>query len=231
MQQKENNELFTFEETPITRLEAFKARGVQFTTITQAASVLGFTDYETRYVISLYRLDAVLVAGGYRVPLPALRSFLLADEKKAYDVFYKAIHNAEIKGVYSLVADGSLEEVRSSLKERGLSPSVIYDLMKKDTFYEYSRLSGEEPAPLDWYDLNELDWPSYGATVADYAEILQVPEKLLAVELKRAPSEFVEWPDFYDYLIEHEVINLPCPFNVEKLVIKEQESAQLSLFN
>lgn len=224
------DELFQIEETPMDRLSQIEARGIQFITIAQAASVLGFSDYEVRYVISFYRLDALLIAGSYRIPVTAMRTFLTTDEQEAYNVFYRAIKAVEIKGVYSLVKDGSLEEVRSSLEALSLPLDRIIDLTEKDTFYCYSEMSGNEDNPIDWYELDKIKWPSSGATISDYAAVLQVNPRHLAAEIERNASEQIEWPEFYDFLIEREVINLPCPFNVERPNIPKPENTQLSLF-
>lgn len=225
------DELFQIEETPMDRLSQVEARGIQFITIAQAAAVLGFTDYEVRYVISLYRLDALLIAGSYRIPVTAMKTFLTTDEQEAYNVFYRAIKAVEIKGVYSLVKDGSLEEVKSSLEALSLPLDRIIDLTEKDTFYNYSEMPGNEDNPIDWYGLDKINWPSAEATISDYAAVLQVHPRHLAAEIGRSASDQIDWPEFYDFLIEREVINLPCPFNVERPAIPKPENTQLSLFN
>lgn len=223
-------DLFQLEDTPNTRLEAYEAQGIQFLSIAQAATVLGYTDYEVRYVISLYRLDAVLVGGFYRIPLSAIKTFLLSDEQEAFFVYYKAISAVELKGAYALVTDGSIEAIRDSLRARRRPLTEISEIIEKDHFYSYAEMPGNEPDPQDWYDLQELKWPPSGASVADYAAVLDIHPKYLAYDIGKASQDPLEWPEFYDFLIEHEVINLPCPFNAERPSFKELETDQLELF-
>ena len=198
------------------KLRTFEANRKYFLTVSQAARCLGFTVTEVRYAISFYRLDALFVAGEYRIATDWIRSFSrLLEEEDCLD-FYNVLRYTEITGVHALVFNGEVQPLVASLNATNRPLHDMCELVKKSTPYEYYKMPGDEEDPMDWYDIDRLSFLPVGrASVNTWAQLLNITPARLSEELG-IKSSTVDYPTMYDYMVEREVINLPCPFNTLK---------------
>lgn len=211
-------------------IQAYEGNGRHFLTLQESAKVLGMTVYEVRYAILNYRLDALLVTGEYRIQMDWLRAYE-RHRNDDYTSYARTLEEMEYSGVHALAFDGRLTEAVKRVEQLGKPYQVLSDLVRKDRQRHYDGMPGEEAAMIDWYGLSGFDfWPDDIASIGDWAKVLRVHAPALSRELYMDPSSQVEWPEMYDFLVEREVVNLPCPFTVWQNRREEEPSGQLSLF-
>lgn len=211
-------------------LASYEAGGRFFLKIAEVSFILNKTEYEIRYAIQLYRIDALLVADCYRIPTSAIRTFILDDFQEAYYAFLNIMKNWELSGVYALNFEKRISPVMESLQQKSHKPETVLDLLNKDKKRNYYDLDYCEDID-DWYDLpNLLKWPEK-AMIGDWANILRISSEILAHDMEVIDIfKPIEWPDIYDYLIAREMINLPIPYKPERAKQMTQKYSQPSLF-
>ena len=220
-------ELFNIDNFDESLLQILLQKGYLFVTISEAKRILGLTDDQVRYAIENYRLDALLIAGRYRIPISAFSYF---DELKSYGMrFSRMIQSLEISGVFDLCYNGKIAHVVASLHEHNLPLLSIDNLIDTRASGPYESLSADENDKLDWYNLDLLSWPSKGL-LGDYAEILRVQTPMIKAE--SGLDENTDWPSVYDYLIDRELVNISIPYDVKSPEAPKDESniVQLELF-
>ena len=165
------------------KLRRAAQNGRLFYSITQAARLLEITEFICRYRIQMYRLDALLIGDRFRIPWTAIVS-----SKTDYQAICRQWQAA-------------LQLIRhKALRSEGTQelPLLTYDQM-----------DGSEKDCQDWYDL-----PALGLPQADSARsweiILGTRERQISKEMGLKARDIVAWPEMYDYLIDHEFINLSC---------------------
>lgn len=225
------DDLFTFELGMEDMLHGHELAGRRLLSVTQAASCLGLTPFETRYAISRYRLDALLVTGEYRIATDWVRRFSTISKTEDFMDYDLVLSQMEIEGVHALMFDGRVRPLVESLRATGRSVSEIAGLVGHDRQFHYDGMPGDEEDPLDWYDLPSLGiWPETG-DVRTWAQVLNLNADELAIEAGLCSGMDVGWPEIYDYLVSREVVNLPCPYVVSKPERrKEEDDGQLDLF-
>lgn len=212
------------------RIQAYEDNGRYFLTLQESAKVLGLSVYEVRYAILNYRLDALLVTGEYRILTDWIRTYgkCRSDD---YTSYARALEEMEFSGVHALAFEGRITEAVRRVEELDKPYQVLSDLVRFDRQRHYDDMPSEEEAVLDWYGLSSLTfWPADIACIGDWASLLRVNALVLAREMSIDPSSQVEWPEMYDFLVEREVLNLPCPFTVWQNRREDEPSGQLTLF-
>lgn len=185
------------------RLERAAGCGRLFYSVSQAAELLEISVFMARYRIEMYRLDALLINGQYRIPYTAIIDSINSS---------KLIANQW----YSMLALQRL--INDNGYKRAMHPFQNYDLME-----------GKEADLQDWYDLHKLPLPTE-ASVSRWAMILGIKTDVLCQENGYKLDKQIAWPEIYDFLIEHEVINLPCPFYEKQQIPEPEDDMQPSLF-
>ena len=194
--------------------------GLLFYKVSQCKDLLELSEFQVRYAIENYRLDALFLAGEFRIPYTAILRFADSGWLKLSIGYLNAHKDVDLDGVYALNFNGKISPIVRSLKEKGLPLSIIPELLQKDRREEYDDLPGNEENLEDWYDLDELDMPLKG-TVGEYSSILRTkPDWLLGELARRRGSrigrmEEVGYPELLDVLIEHELVNYPIPMELE----------------
>ena len=224
------DDLFQFRMSLDDKLENYRKNGKIFLSVAQASKCLGITCAEVRYGILFYRLDALLVTGEYRIALDWVKAYSTLRDSDENADFYNVMTELEISGIHDLVFHGKVQPLVVSMKESGHSLSDIPALLKKNHQYQYSEMEGSESAPQDWYSLGSLlPWPQE-CSITDWAHLLSVKGRQLAWEMNLKQNSLLRWPEFYDFLIEREVANLPCPFDVKKPKQSQEQDSQGLLF-
>lgn len=217
------DDLFSYHISLDEVLANYQSNGKYFLSVAQAAKCLGLTTAEARYAILFYRLDALLITGEYRIHLNWVKDFSAIPQNAFLD-FYNQIAEVEIEGIHDLLFKGKVQPLIKSLDNTGYPVSDVIELLHKDHQFKYETMAADEPEVQDWYDLNALfDWPD-SAPVSQWAALLSVNSNQLALELNSSKTSAIGWPEIYDFLVEHEVVNLPCPFLVRKPTAAEQKA-------
>ena len=110
------DDLFTFELGMEDMLHGHELAGRRLLSVTQAASCLGLTPFETRYAISRYRLDALLVTGEYRIATDWVRRFSTISKTEDFMDYDLVLSQMEIEGVHALMFDGRVRPLVESLR-------------------------------------------------------------------------------------------------------------------
>ena len=209
--------LFDFGETSaIDRLQVYEKKSVTFLNVAQTAKVLGYTDFEVRYAISCYRLDALVVVGEYRIATPFIRRYLKHKDDLDLRSYYQIAEGQALDGIYALVFDGYPQPLLAALKRTGTPIEAIDELMHKTQLKQYDKMPAEEPNPIDWYALADLPSSGQSMTVSSLAAWLRVSAKQLSWDLHIPIDTLLDWPEIVDLLTEREVVNLPCPYTVKR---------------
>ena len=173
------------------KLERAAREGRLFYSVSQAAKLLGVTEFMARYRIEMFRLDALLVCCEYRIPYTAILDCIKSE-------------GLVLRQWLSMLA---LQRKLEAGRQAG-----------HHEFMDYSSMDGTESNLRDWYDLQMLPLPAE-ATARSWASMMSTRSDLLCKETGWKACQMITWPEFYDYLIEHEVINLPCPFNTKESIM------------
>ena len=135
-----------------------------------------------------------------------------------------------LSGVHALNFEGRIDEVLSSLRDKHVPAEAVVSLLEKGVQYHYDDMPGDEDDVSDWYEIEQLQLP-YRAPLYEYADIIGVKPEHIASELDVALQSILVFPDVYDLLVEHEIVNLPIPFTVAYKQCKDDDcDDQLLLF-
>lgn len=203
--------LFQLPRTSIaTALQNAASNGRLFYSIREVAQVLGISGFRVYYLVYYYRLDALVVAGEYRIPFTAIIDYLQDRHRitQQYRDYLTLVDGQTITGALSFLADpaGPLP-----LLPGGVSITAdMAEAMLARTWPEVSQGTPEVDL-IDWYGLDDLRLP-HSATVMRWAELLGVHAWALAVDSNWGESQTIEWPEMYDWMITREVVNLPVPY-------------------
>lgn len=157
--------------------------GRLFYSVRQSARLLNISEFMAYYRIEMYRLDALLIGGEYRIPYTAI-----IDTSKNWKLIARQ-WNAMLSMQRQMFCSGS---------------------RTKASLMRYADLPAAEANPADWYALDMLPFPD-AASTETWERLIGSRPKSICIETGWTPCQMIEWPEIYDYLIEHEVINLPCP--------------------
>lgn len=210
--------------------------GRLFYSVSECRKYLDLTDCRVRYAIESYRLDALFLAGEYRIPYTAILRFEDSGWLELSIEYLNAHRAIDIDGVYDLNFNGNVGRVVRSLQEKHMPLEIIPHLLEKNRRQEYDKMPGEEEAKEDWYFLDELQLP-VRATASEYAGLLGIKPAWLCWDLKGycgrkvMPSDEVDYPELFDLLVDHEMVNYPIPVQLDYRQAPEiqEEGAQLYL--
>ena len=211
--------------------------GILFYSVSQCCRYLGLSESQVRYAIDTYRLDALFLAGEYRVPYTAILRFADSGWLELSVEYLNAHRAVDIEGVYDLNFNGEIGHVVRSLQSQHIPLEAIPLLLSKDKKEEYDDLPGEEKDKIDWYYLEELNLP-LKAFSADYAKLLGIRADWLCWKLgerserRISNSDAVEYPELLDLLVDCEMVNFPIPIELDfrKPPVEASEERQLYLF-
>lgn len=211
--------------------------GILFYSVMQSRKLLGITECQVRYAIDTYRLDALFLAGEYRIPYTAILEFAGSGWLETSIEYLNAHKAVDIEGVYDLNFNGNTGHIVRSLNSLHMPLEAIPLLLEKYRRYCYDDLPGEEPERQDWYALDELDLPME-ETVSAYAGILGTKADWLAWKLrdycgrKCRISDRVSYPELFDLLVDCELVNYPIPvvLDFSRPPAEPDDSSQLTLF-
>lgn len=157
--------------------------GRLFYSVRQSARILNISEFMAYYRIEMYRLDALLIGGEYRIPYTAIID--TARNWKRIARQWNAMLSME-------------RQMSCSLPRTKTSP------------VRYADMPAAEANPADWYSLDMLPLPDMASTET-WERLIGARPKSICIETGWASCQMIEWPEMYDYMIEREVINLPCP--------------------
>lgn len=225
------------EESLDTVLRRNAESGILFYSISQCRKYLDLSESQVRYAIDTYRLDALFLAGEYRVPYTAILRFADSDWLKVSVEYLNAHRIIDIEGVYDLNFNGEIGHVVRSLQNQHIPLEAIPLLLSKDRKEEYDDLPGDENDKIDWYYLDELKLP-LKAPAIDYARLLGIRSDWLRwkigerSERRIKDSDVIEYPELLDLLIDCEFVNFPIPIELDfrKPPAESSEDQQLYLF-
>ena len=225
------------EESLDTVLRRNAESGILFYSISQCRKHLGLSESQVRYAIDTYRLDALFLAGEYRVPYTAILRFADSDWLEASIEYLNAHRITDIEGVYDLNFNGEIGHVVRSLQNQHIPLEAIPLLLSKDKKEEYDDLPGEERNKVDWYYLDELNLP-LKALSADYARLLGIRDDWLCwklgerLERRVRNIDVIEYPELLDLLVDCEMVNFPIPIELDfrKPPVEAHEEHQIYLF-
>lgn len=238
-------QLLLFEEpknnqTANKKLQLYVATGIQLLSIQEVSDILDLTLSQVRNAIYLYRIDALLIGGYYRIPWFSVLEYIQNKEEITDQFFaYKRyVDNHEIKGVLdyhiSLLAGQDKAEAVAILKAKNqyISDKIIEDI---DNF-EFEEKSEElnEKDIIDWYNLYRLELP-IKISLSILSDVLRISLKSLQEDFMLNDSfKELEWLEIYDLLVAREVINLPVNYRTEMNSNNQEEIIedfiQLELF-
>lgn len=206
--------LFQFPHTSLTTaLQNAASNGRLFYSIREVAGLLGISGFRVYYLVYYYRLDALVVAGEYRIPFTAVIDYL--EDRHAiarqYRDWLAFIDGRTVSGVLPFIADptGPLPTLPEDLP---VSPELAEAIL----YRPWANLSEggtevSEATLIDWYGLPDLQLP-HKASVRRWADLIGVYSWALAADTGWSEAQMIEWPEMYDWMISREVANLPVPY-------------------
>lgn len=214
-------------ETANKRLQRYVSRGLQFLTISEVSIILDLTLSQIRNAIYLYRLDALLISGVYRIPFFSVEEYI-KDKNAITRQFFsykKYIEEHEIDGIleyHSLIAYGLEKENAIKIlkaKNEYITDEIIQDIDKY--IPEEKTEAVAEVNIIDWYDLKRLELP-YKVSLSNLSNLLRIPLKSILDDLevdKKCCS--IDWPEVYDLLVSKEIVNLPVEYRAKRNYLNE----------
>ncbi len=192
-------------------LQRAASNGRLFYSVRQVANMLQLSGFRVYYLVYNYRLDALWVAGEYRIPFTAIIDYI-ADRSAISRQFFDYIAFTESRTIRGALAyrmssgsgavptypDG--EPVGSHLREAILG-----------RIWPSKKQSACESDPIDWYGLEDLRLP-HRATTETWARLLALSEEQLLSDSDWEQGQVITWPEMYDWMIDREVVNLPVPY-------------------
>ena len=211
--------------------------GILFYSVMQSRKLLGITECQVRYAIDTYRLDALFLAGEYRIPYTALLDFAGSGWLETSIEYLNAHKAVDIEGVYDLNFNGETGHVVRSLMERNIPLEAIPVLLDKDRKEKYDELPSEEEDKVDWYSLDDLQLP-LNALAFEYADLLRTNVEWLCWKLEKycdhnvRPTDEILYSELLDLLVDCEMVNYPIPVMLDfsKPPVSDLKCVQLSLF-
>ena len=193
--------------------EAVRKSGRLFFSIRESAALLGVTGFRVYNLVYHYRLDAFLIGGEYRIPWTAV--LCLEEElpgiRRQFFTYLGYVGKREVRGFFRLrraMAGGcSAAEARDILGRGDLGDDMIRSMSERRLPPRHG-LETREKDPQDWYDIPSIGLPD-GALPEQWAGIIGCRPSSLGF----APG-MVPYTVMYDFLVEHEVVNLPVPYRV-----------------
>jgi len=171
-------------------------KGNMFFSVRQVATMLGMPCNKVYDRVYLYRLDAFLIGGEYRIPWTSIAS-AEEDQETVKDQFFAYL---------------------AYVRANGMSEDAIMQLHVPDT-------GSEGDAAIDWYDISSMGLP-YSAMGHMWSAAIGSSCDALSID----PSEMVGYPTMFDFLVDHEVVNLPVPYKVNPPYGDPADNGQLLLF-
>ena len=197
--------------------------GTRFFSIQQTSRIVGVSAYRVYYLVYHYRLDAFLVDGQYRIPWNAISA--LAEDYRAIVGMYANIDLL----MRELAVPHALRARRLALAgRRDAALGLLGDAcgLLDDLVAWVPNIHADEgrsdPDLMDWYDIPHMGLPEI-ATGFQWAKLIGTDPFVLGV-MGYAQVSYV---DMYDWLVEHEVVNLPCGYKVAPV---DRDKDQLKLF-
>ncbi|MDD7202405.1 MAG: hypothetical protein SPF89_11080 [Sphaerochaetaceae bacterium] len=203
-------------------LRKVMSHGARFFSIQQTSRIVGVSSFRIYYMVYHYRLDAFLVDGQYRIPWNAI-SALAEDYRAIVDTYtYCDLLMQEMAVPHALEARRLALAGRrgDALELLGNAQGLLDDLLAWKP--SLGKGSGGEPVLMDWYDIPHMGLPDI-APGYQWARLIGTDPFILGVKA----GDDVPYIDMYDWLVDHEVINLPCGYTV---VPVDRNAGQLSLF-
>ncbi len=192
-------------------LQRAASNGRLFYTIRQVANLLGISGFRVYYLVYNYRLDALWVAGEYRIPFTAIIDYLQdrAVITRQYFDYLIYTDSRTLKGVFAFVQDPDNQPLPTLPEGLPVNPDTAMSILGRA--WPQKTQGSTEPNPIDWYGLEDLRLP-WKATVGDWAGILEISTAALLTDSSWSEEEIVCWPEMYDWMIEREVVNQPIPY-------------------
>lgn len=175
--------------------------------------MLKISGFRVYYLVYYYRLDALVVAGEYRIPFTAIIDYL-SDRQQIVQQFrdYLAfVSERTVTGVLPFIADPTAPLPK--LPEDVSVPEELAEAILSRSWADLSDGGTEvsEATLVDWYGLPDLRLP-HRASVRTWAELLGVHSWALSADTGWSEAQVVEWPEMYDWMIARQVANLPVPY-------------------
>ena len=203
--------------------------------VKEVANLLGLSEFQVYWAIWLYRLDAFLLAGEWRISYLAILEYQENAEiiQEQFLAYTEVMKEREIPYIYRARAivenSGSIEEAYKIFQTEKvlLSTEMFRNIMSK-RIPDFETFRIKEEAPQDWYSIEDLELP-LEASIDSWAGILRVSADSLKRDLETKKS-VVDHFTIFSFLVEREMLNIGV-FEEEKAAeIDYNEEAQLSLF-
>lgn len=203
-------------------LQRAASNGRLFYTIRQVANLLGISGFRVYYLVYNYRLDALLVAGEYRIPFTAVIDYLHDRFKitRQYFDYLAYTDRRTISGVLPFLADPDKASLPTLPEGVAITPDLAMQLLQRN--WPSLDADTQEAAPIDWYGLEDLRLPMK-APLPCWASILATSVSAFVADSEWREDEIITWWDMYDWMIEREVVNLPVPY---RFVTPKKENAE-----
>lgn len=192
-------------------LQRAASNGRLFYTIRQVANLLGISGFRVYYLVYNYRLDALWVAGEYRIPFTAIIDYLqdCAAITRQYFDYLIYTDSRTAKGVLSFVRDPDNQPLPTLPEGMQVTPDMALAILGRQ--WPQKAQGSTEMNPIDWYGLEDLRLP-WKAAVSSWAAILEISATALLSDSSWSEEEIICWPEMYDWMIEREVVNQPIPY-------------------
>lgn len=209
--------------------------GRVFYSVKEVAKLLTLSEFQVYWAIWLYRLDAFLLAGEWRISFLAILDYQQnADSiQEQYFAYAEAIKEREIpfiRKVREVVkTGGTVEEAYNLYHKKGVL--ISRDLVKRIVYKVLPNIRSygtKEEDLLDWYSIPDLKLP-LEAPVHFWADLFKVSSESLKKDLGTSKS-ILKHPDIYEYLVDREMVNIGCFENNKSAITEVKEEAQMNLF-
>lgn len=192
-------------------LQRAASNGRLFYTIRQVANLLGVSGFRIYYLVYNYRLDALWVAGEYRIPFTAVIDYLQdrAAITRQYFDYLIYTDSKTITGVLPFLQDPNNQPLPTLPEGMAVTPDTALAILGRQ--WPRKVQGSTELNPIDWYGLGDLRLP-WMAPIAAWAAILEISTSALVSDSSWSEEDLICWPDMYDWMIEREVVNQPIPY-------------------
>lgn len=217
-------------ESNLSLLDFYARQGLVFLTTKQVMTVMSKSYGQIRYAIMNYELDAFYIEGDYRITIQACKDYCNKLQEQYESIYHAVMGKLELDGVYELANGSNISRLVESVHQHGYPITAIDDLLKKTGKFDYDRMDQGETAKKDFYNIKSLAIPDC-ILLCDFANMLSVNvAKLFQFFETQDPYVELTYPEVFDFLVEHEVVNASVPFTTGCSQLIVSPARQLELF-
>lgn len=196
---------------------AAQCEGRYFWTMREVARILETSASDVWWLIVHYRLDALLTCGQYRIPWTSIARY--QREKRQISAQYHCYkHWMHYRRACRFLELRAGYYVTHLMRRQKIPMEMIRRMPKRELpdpqlWTAWNPDAETEESFEDWYDLPELGLP-FELTAEGWASLLRVDRAACLTEAGWFSGDLVDWPTVYDYLVEHEMVNLPAGYRI-----------------